>query len=233
MKSNNSKQGKSMDETTKDLFTCIWCIINLVLFMVVFLVFAFGFRYKNRSIYNTAIMHYEQEEYEKALEEFKDIGTFFDSMTWIMHIETKLNLQKATELLDNGQYTEAKDILEKVAISKYITNDEQEYIQEYIKAMIKEANYQYAIELYNQGDYNSALIIFMDNKGYKESNKYYMNALEKALNYSQEMLYQQACVDYDNKNYESALDSFELLTRFNYENSKEMVEACKNMLKEN
>lgn len=202
-------------------------IVSFGTFMIAFFSFAFYMRYQLLSEYNTAIIQYEKGNYQESYELFNSTPSYLDSITWLVLNDYKLRYVEAVNLLDTEQYSEARESLRDLILSKYANEEDKENISK----LIIEADYQYAIELYNNKKYEEASIIFLNLDDYKESNDYYINSLKPLLNKYREVVYTKACEYYINGDYEKALESFKIL--YNYSNSEEMVRACEIILNEN
>lgn len=184
-------------------------ILLLILQIFIIVIFAALIKRRNNMLKYDKVQKYMQtEDYDKAFRILKELK-YEDSDALEIYAEGKL-------LLKNSQYIEA--------INKFsILGDFQDS-----KEQILLAKYELGIELLDENDYDAAKQIFLELGDYKES-LFYIETIEKEqLVLLTENMYYGACSLFQDKDYEKALEKFNLI--LGYKDSNKKAEICKRHL---
>lgn len=188
--------------------------------------------------YGKAIKMFENKKWALSMQEFKNVGDFKDSTIYYNYANAKLNQ-------GNKSYDKALEIFEK--IKPYANNIDVD-----IEEDIKETKYLKGVDLYTQHKYNEAIKVLREVEKHKEASEYinkaqyaiaeahydkseykdaldifyalgkFSDAQERSSTIAEE-LYKTAESNYNNGKYKAASENFILLSRYNYKNSKNMV----------
>lgn len=188
--------------------------------------------------YGKAIKMFENKKWALSMQEFKNVGDFKDSTIYYNYANAKLKQ-------GNKAYDEALGIFEKV--KPYANN-----IGVDIEEDIKETKYLKGVDLYTQHKYADAIKVLREVEKHKEASEYinkaqyaiaeahydkseykdaldifyalgkFSDAQERSSTIAEE-LYKTAENNYNNGKYKLASENFILLSRYNYKNSKNMV----------
>lgn len=188
--------------------------------------------------YGKAIKMFENKKWALSMQEFKNVGDFKDSTIYYNYANAKLKQ-------GNKAYDEALGIFEKV--KPYANN-----IGVDIEEDIKETKYLKGVDLYTQHKYADAIKVLREVEKHKEASEYinkaqyaiaeahydkseykdaldifyalgkFSDAQERSSTIAEE-LYKTAENNYNDGKYKLASENFILLSRYNYKNSKNMV----------
>lgn len=188
--------------------------------------------------YGKAIKMFENKKWALSMQEFKNVGDFKDSTIYYNYANAKLKQ-------GNKAYDEALGIFEKV--KPYANN-----IGVDIEEDIKETKYLKGVDLYTQHKYADTIKVLREVEKHKEASEYinkaqyaiaeahydkseykdaldifyalgkFSDAQERSSTIAEE-LYKTAENNYNNGKYKLASENFILLSRYNYKNSKNMV----------
>lgn len=195
-------------------------IYGLIIAVILFLVYTnIKSQYYNKN-YNEAVNYIETENYKKALDILERLDNLYDKNeidTLIEECEINILYIKANDYMTNKKYDKAVEAYEELDDFK----DSKE--------LLKEAYYQYGIQLFNLEMYTKAKHMFMALNDYKESDLYLARASMHAENDSKGVVYREATELFEKGNYKEAMIYFERLG--SYKDSKEMYEKCKSYIK--
>lgn len=177
------------------------------------------------SNYNKAVAMMENGEYESALAEFEKLGSYKDSQIKIEEAQKGVLYNEGVSYYEKAEYTNAIDCfssIEDFKDSKALLADSQSKLEEQRrkeeeeeqkkKEEEKEATYTEAVNLINNGNYDSAYQILIGLKGYKDvesllSNFYYIpyevdymssHSWPYKFDYSDQGLMEKCTVEYSN-----------------------------------
>lgn len=191
--------------------------------------------------YSGALKSYNNQEWAAAYQEFSDLGNYKNSKYYGKYSE-------AMSQLSDGKYDEAKENFK-------LLLDYQKYFDTSIEDMVNECDYQKAISIYSNREFEEAMKIFATIPNYKEAKDYYYkcgyqianeyyedgdipNAIDsfykiKAYEDSNEILsqlanqfYEDGMNLYDSKKYDEAIEKFQFLAKYNFKDSKSMISQC-------
>lgn len=162
---------KVLSNNKRIILLFLLSIISFII-SIVFLIYAFYQKevYKNK--YNLAIELMQQEEYDKAIDIFKNITNYKDSNYKLL--ESQYNI--AVLYYTMGEYTKAKKLFNEL-IDYFDSNTYLAKIEAILTKpdISKETIYQNAISLYEEKKYQDALNLFETIIDYKESNQFILN----------------------------------------------------------
>lgn len=178
---------------------------------------------------------------------------------WAFYLKAQINqkYESAIEMLQNGQYEDARDVFNslgnyKDSISKlneslnYLKYDEANKLFEKkcyqdaakifstlgefedSQALAKESMYYYAVDLYEDEKYEEAFSRFQELEGYEDSNLYIANITLHLQEEMKERIFNKANELFQSGEYRSALD--ELAKIEDYPKSAELKQKCNDML---
>ena len=178
--------------------------------------------------YKEAIEMIERGAYEEALEEFRALGYYKESISYFLEAKDKLERANkdyayALDLLEDGQYQDAIRVFEGLGSFK----DSAEKVN-----IIRDLQYFDAIVLFDAQNYEQAYKVFSSLGNYKdciemaELSRKRMSEAE-----TQKMIYQLAYSEYSARSYRSALIHFSQLQ--DYKDSISMAEKCQKAIHQN
>lgn len=186
------------------------------LIMLCSLIGAVCIRYKAETTYNRALKEYSQEDYDAALKDFKLLGDFKDSITYIEKTEKYILYLKAITCFEEDKFEEAYNMF--IELNGFEDSDE----------WALKSKYNYGIQLYDLGEYDLAARIFIELEGYEDSEKYAAKSLLPSIDNVQETVYNEANNLYNQGKYKEALADY--LQLQDYLDSKKMVEECQEQI---
>ena len=177
---------------------------------------------------------------------------FFGSATKVRE-ENQKDYDKAMELMESGDYIQAVKILKplqgwKDGTEQYIKakigeaeqlvyialdNEDYEYVLEHLSSIQddndreqveQKAHYGYAVDEYGRLNYGNALSHFICCGDYLDSEQYKLEILNIITPALLERIYQTAINEYNDGNLETALEYFNVSSRFNYKDSEKYIE---------
>lgn len=137
-------------------------------------------------------------------------------------IEPANRYSNAVELMNTGDWLEARDIL--LSLDDY---KDSEDLLEQCNNNIFAIKYDSALQLMNNQKYEDAISLFKELEGYKDSDDLIQKCEISLLDIS----YNDALQLMKNGEFESAISLFESI--IDYKDSKEKIEECKNFIKDN
>lgn len=194
-------------------------VYGLIIAVILFLVYTnIKSQYYNKN-YSEAKEYIEIGDYKEALDILERLDSLYDKdEIEILIEECEINILyiKANDYMINEKYDKAVEAYEELDDFK----DSKE--------LLKEAYYQYGIQLFNLEMYTKAKHMFMALNDYKESDLYLARASMYAENDSKGVVYREATKLFEEGNYKEAMIYFERLG--SYKDSKEMYEKCKSYI---
>lgn len=185
-------------------------------------------RYINEKNYKEAVQMYESNQYEEAAEKFNKLGSYKDSISYLLNIriiidDWESNYLYALELRDKCQYQDAIKVFEKLENYK----DSAEMIDE-----IKELEYLDAIKQFNDKNYEQAFTYFLALEDYKDSVDKAAACINRMKESEiKEVAYQTALENFRLRNYDLALEQFNEL--HDYKESVDMAAKCQEAIHRN
>lgn len=174
------------------------------------------FRYRAEKTYERALEEYSQKDYNAALEDFKLLGNFRDSVTYIEKTEKYILYLNAIACFEEEKYEEAYNMF--IELNGFEDSDK----------WILKSKYYYGIKLFDSGEYDLAAKIFIELGNYADSQKYAAKSLLPSIDNVQETVYIEATDLYKEGKYKEALADY--LQLQDYLDSKEMVEECQEQI---
>lgn len=133
-----------------------------------------AFLIERESKYEKGISYYERGAYGECVACLADISDYLDSKSYIDKSSEAI-YQQASDHFNSGNYEKAKELLVQVpeGASKYMDAELMLVdIDEIITEQTNAANYEYAVECYDNGDYETAQRVFIDLSNYEETGMY-------------------------------------------------------------
>ena len=183
---------------------------------------------ENENSYKKAIEMIECGAYEEALEAFRALGYYKESISYFLEAKAKLDkanndYEYAIELFKDYQYQEAIEIFSRLGNFK----DCKEKLD-----TIREFQYTTAIELFDAKNYEQSYKIFSSLGNFRNCTKMAELSRERMSEAeTQEMNYQIAYREYGARNYRSALSLFNQLQ--DYKDSISMAKKCQKEIYQN
>lgn len=176
------------------------------------------------SKYTTAITYIEDGKYDAAieiLEEFRD--SYKNSDDYLIQAKNGKLKKEAKKAEESGDYDKAIKLLKEIEI------DDFDYeMKDTINDAIEDVKLEEAISLYEDEEYEEALLMFGELGYYGDARSYYYKCIAKVYDSICPTLYIKATNDVDDGNYEEALETFEYIS--GYSNSSEWITALKEKL---
>lgn len=141
---------------------------------------------------------FANKDYESAKQVYTDLGTYKDTSQFVKTCDEKLSIQKAEDLIASGDYSSAQKIYEDLSMDN----------------MVNECIYLQGMDFYHKKEYKSAQNTFSLILDYKDS-----------LDQYKDTVYCLACIDYENKSYDTAEKYFNEISE--YKKANEYIEKCK------
>ncbi|MBR6040383.1 MAG: TIR domain-containing protein [Clostridia bacterium] len=176
--------------------------------------------------------------YESAIETFRKIPGWKDAEDQILACERKIEEIKAKEEADRmererkkeeARITAEKRKKKKKKAALMIAAAAAVIVMVLIllfTAILPPIRYNKAVELYNAGKYEEAIMAFEALNGYKDSE----TQIESCKTAIKDQDYEAAVVLYEAGKYEEAIAAFEALD--GYKDSEQQIEACKTVIKD-
>lgn len=188
-----------------------------IITIIIFLVDVFHLKWIAGNRYEAAISEMNRGDYSEAIDSFKELGNYKDSLAQIETAQHWLDYQSAQNLFNEGNFKEAAETFKELG-----SFEDSEY-------MFKEATYQSAIEQYELENYEEATLKFQTLGNYRQSELYVAQIALILHESRQNTVYEEACRLYDMELYTSALLEFEKLG--DYLDSADLAQDCKEKLK--
>ncbi|MGN0613129.1 MAG: SH3 domain-containing protein [Porcipelethomonas sp.] len=161
--------------------------------------------------YSNAMELVEEGKYTEAVNEFKELGEYKDSVQMKENCEYYI---RAVDLMESGSYSSAINNFNRIPDFK----DSKDKIEE-CNQMINQGKYESAIDLMEQGEYAQAIEIFESLGEYQQSKEKIQKCNELAKN-----KYDIAQERLENEEYEEALGIYSTIEF--YKDSKEKIAKC-------
>lgn len=202
---------KKLNESTAyKVIGILFVLLSVVLFVA---------KQINKERYNKAVIYANNECYEEALETLDKLGSDYDGVEELTEqITNEQKYSDAMEYYNKKEYEDAVRLFEELAEGDYSDS----------KEMLLQVKYDQAISYYNEKKYEDALPIFIDLGYYNDSRDYYEKTIYFVARPIIATYYLQACSDYENGNFEDALNTFYIIRDF--KNSEEFINACEKRL---
>jgi len=203
------------------IFVAMFGTIFLV--VSIFLIYAFNMKAEVKEMYEKAVSMVDNENksyenYITAIDILKQIGNYKDSFIYLEKATDCVEKYEiAKESLENGDYELAISLF--TELDKFANSEDK----------LKEAQYKYAIQLYEDGEYDRSYKFFCDLTDYEESNKYAEKALLLSMQTAKERVYNKANEYFNEKKYDEAWTAYNQLG--DYENSQEMLKKCEDAIR--
>ncbi len=160
-----------------------------------------GFLFIRESEYQSAMKHYNKQEFEEARDTFASLKKYKDSAEY-----TQLsNYNYALSLMDQGSYKEAEKIFLK---DKYYKDS-----KDMADLCVKEQTYQSGLDKLDAGELKDAKKIFKGLNGFRDSD-----------NMIKEAVFREAIECYEKEDYAAALELFESVG--DYKDTSEYMQPC-------
>lgn len=209
---------------------CVLAVVFFILFSVL-----------PSNNYDKALDFYAKEDWPNAFTAFTELGDYKNAKFYGKYSEGKVKLSEKkfdeakadfTLLLDYQEYFE-RSIQDEIyncdyqkAIKKYSESNFEEAMEifatipEYAEAKdyYYKAGYEIADNYYESGDYDKSLDAFFRVKAYSDATE--------RLSELADQIYTTASNDYKNKEYSNALNNYQYLAKYNYKDSKSMIDQC-------
>ncbi len=169
---------------------------------------------ENSEKYKEAEELFLNRDYEAAKTLYDKLGDFRDSTEKANECTTNL-LNYAKDLIDEGDYSKALEILNKMK-----SDDTTKSLIEKCNIGITEQQYNKAVEMFNDGKFDEAKKQFEQLSGYKDSTEWIEKCGEGAI----ELKYEIAVKLFNSGKYTESKTTFEKLT--NYADSAEWILKC-------
>lgn len=172
----------------------------------------------NKEKYDIAIDYMTDKNYDDAIDilrnlNYKDAETLKEEAEFL---KDKDIYSEACSLRDDLKYEEAIDKFTEI---EYFANSKEEII---------DIKYNWALQCFENGDYEKAKYLLTEISDYKESAEY-LKKINNTQLQLEENTYNIACDFLKNEEYEEALENFSLILGYN--DSKEKSELCKENIK--
>lgn len=170
--------------------------------------------------YNDALLQYNNGQYTEALEVFRQLKDYKDSPFYYEMANNCLLYSEGLERLKNKEYPEALNIF--LQLGDFSVDEESPNSHD----LALEAEYGYAVQLFESGEIEAALSHFERLNDYKDSKLYVSRIIsESADDYQKSVKYANAYIAYQSHRFGDALAAF--LELGNYNDSAEMAQKCK------
>lgn len=190
---------------------------SFLLFTCVFFIFSMYQKDTMAKRYDCATEYLRNKEYDNAISILALLTNYKDSDQLLQDAIQGKEYSEAVGLFNNNKFKEAMDKFEEI--------DGFEDSRDW---QLK-AKYYYALELFDSGDYNNAKRLFQELVDYKDSKQYSAKCDLHLIEDSRKIVYEEACLNFLNENYEDALIDFVSLE--DYEDSERYAEECRKILR--
>ena len=160
-----------------------------------------GFLFVRESLYQSAMNHYKNKEFEEARDTFASLKKYKESEDY----KQLSNYNYACSLMDSGNYKEA----EKVFLNDKYYKDSKDMAD----LCVKEQTYQSGLDKLEEGELRDAKKIFKSLDGFRDSD-----------NMIKEADFREAVNCYENEDYVTALELFESIG--DYKDTSEYMQTC-------
>lgn len=184
----------------------------LILFILCFFAYAFYQRNVFANKYEYAVELVNGGKYEEAIQVLETLQDYRDSNDIKTEVEKEIIYQEANELLNNGKHLES--IEQFLRVENFKDSIEK----------IKEAKYKYAINAYDEEEYDIANKVFSELDDYADSSLYLAKINIKNAEKAKKKIYEEAHLKYRDKQYEEALELFSSILE--YDKASEMAREC-------
>lgn len=167
--------------------------IGLTILLICYLAFCFYMRGVYIDEYNKGLRLISEEKYDQARDLFVKLGDYKDSIEKVEEAQNYLDYKEADQLIKDCKHEEAWEIFDN--LGAFLDSENR----------AKEARYIYAVELYNNGKYDEASLIFINLGDYKESKTYVAGTILTSFGEMQLAVYKKAVDYYENGYYDYAL----------------------------
>ena len=186
--------------------------IFLILFILIFLLYAFYQRSVIIKQYEHAKELLESNNYNEAIDLLETLQDYKDGSQLLANALNEKKYSEGIELLKEKKFNQAIDLF--MQIENFKDSSQK----------IVEAKYNIAVEYYNNNDYDNAKKIFIELGSYLESDFYLAQIDIKTLEQSQKTIFKKATSYYNEKKSVEAIELWNSI--IDYGDSRHMINEC-------